>query len=600
MRKLIVMLLLLKSAFISAQINTEQMMLIARNALYYDDYALSIQYFNQIISAKPYLYEPYFFRGLAKFYLEDFYGAESDCSRAITLNPYYGNSYEVRGLSRINQKDYIGAAEDYEKAVEISDGNKNLWHNLILCYLEVDSLNQAETALERLIQKWPKYADGYLFKAEVLIKRGDTITAETYADKALEVEPFSVQANSMKANFLMNNEKFDEAEQLLDEAIRLQPKNATYFINRALCRYKTNNYRGAMSDYDIALDIDPSNFTGHYNRGLLRASVGEDNKAIEDFNFILNIDPDDVMTLFNRARLYDQTGDYKSAIRDYTKVIEQFPKFLYGYQLRAAARRKIGDIRGASQDEEHILRENVAHRYGYSTPTSRQKNKTRKKSDIDPNDYQQLVEEDDVKVYQDEFRGKIQNKTIETKLLPIIVLNDDGHTASQSILSDYTLEAYKITPAAIDAFRSGIDHCMQADKIRLNVDDKQTPTTSINPLNANDNKSAKPADITVTPLTASAYAKAEEAFSNCISMAPQFAEAYYNRAYTLAMQGKYAEAISDLDKAITKKPSFALAYFNRGVIRIFMGDRQAAFNDLSKAGELGIYQAYSIIKHNRK
>ena len=47
-----------------AQINTERVMAIGRNALYFEDYVLSIQYFNQVIGAKPYLADPYFFRGL--------------------------------------------------------------------------------------------------------------------------------------------------------------------------------------------------------------------------------------------------------------------------------------------------------------------------------------------------------------------------------------------------------------------------------------------------------------------------------------------------------------------------------------------------------
>ena len=64
----VIALLPLKSV---AQINTERMMNIGRNALYFDDYVLSIQYFNMVISAKPSLHEPYFYRGLAKFYLDD-------------------------------------------------------------------------------------------------------------------------------------------------------------------------------------------------------------------------------------------------------------------------------------------------------------------------------------------------------------------------------------------------------------------------------------------------------------------------------------------------------------------------------------------------
>ena len=70
-----------------AQINTDRVMSIGRNALYFEDYVLSIQYFNQIISLKPYLADPFFFRGLAKLNLDDYQGAEEDCSQALELNP---------------------------------------------------------------------------------------------------------------------------------------------------------------------------------------------------------------------------------------------------------------------------------------------------------------------------------------------------------------------------------------------------------------------------------------------------------------------------------------------------------------------------------
>ena len=72
MIKKILLAILLLPTLLYAQINTERVMTIARNALYFEDYVLSIQYFNQVINAKPYLYEPYFFRALAKINLDDF------------------------------------------------------------------------------------------------------------------------------------------------------------------------------------------------------------------------------------------------------------------------------------------------------------------------------------------------------------------------------------------------------------------------------------------------------------------------------------------------------------------------------------------------
>ena len=54
MVKRILTVLLLFPTLVCAQINTDRVMTIARNALYFEDYVLSIQYFNQVINAKPY------------------------------------------------------------------------------------------------------------------------------------------------------------------------------------------------------------------------------------------------------------------------------------------------------------------------------------------------------------------------------------------------------------------------------------------------------------------------------------------------------------------------------------------------------------------
>ena len=107
---LLFLLILQVQAF--SQINANRVMLMGRNALYYEDYVLAIQRFNSVISAKPYLAEPYFYRGLAKFYLEDYAGAEADCSLALDRRPYNAQYYTLRGLCRVNMERYDLAVED--------------------------------------------------------------------------------------------------------------------------------------------------------------------------------------------------------------------------------------------------------------------------------------------------------------------------------------------------------------------------------------------------------------------------------------------------------------------------------------------------------
>ena len=72
-------------------------------ALHYEDYVLSMQYFNQIISLRPYLYQPWQYRAIAKYYLDDYVGAEEDAAEAIKLNPYIEDIYDLRAISRIRQ-----------------------------------------------------------------------------------------------------------------------------------------------------------------------------------------------------------------------------------------------------------------------------------------------------------------------------------------------------------------------------------------------------------------------------------------------------------------------------------------------------------------
>ena len=98
-----ILLICLGSCFLTlgstyAQLNTDRITAIGRNALYFDDYVLSIQYFNQVIKLKPYLSDPYLLRAIAKIQLGDYTGAEMDCNAAIERNPFQPGAYYTRGF----------------------------------------------------------------------------------------------------------------------------------------------------------------------------------------------------------------------------------------------------------------------------------------------------------------------------------------------------------------------------------------------------------------------------------------------------------------------------------------------------------------------
>ena len=637
-----------------AQFNTDRLVMIGRSALYYEDYVLSIQYFNQAIAAKPYLYEPWFFRAVAKYYLDDFAGAESDCTAAIERNPYIVNLYELRGLTRINQKKYQDAISDYTKALRYNPEGQNLWHNRILCRIQEKDYAQAHLELDTMLTRWSQYARGYSIRAEVYMLEKDTANAIIALDKSLELDPYDGNIWAGRSIISLARSEWKESEEYLSKAIHLLPKQANNYINRALARYNQNNLRGAMADYDAALDFDPNNFLGHYNRGLLRAQVGDDNRAITDFDFVLKLEPENLMALYNRATLLDKTGDLRGAIRDYSKVIDKYPNFWTGLQSRASCYRRLGMTKQADADEFRVYKAQL-YKHLYGTQPRLSQKQMRKRSDDDLEKYNQIVVADEEEVeheYQSEYRGRVQNRKVQIELLPLYGLSLSAQRVTldtQRSTLNPLVEAYNrqrgvrrihlsnaqhttLDEAQTNAYFAYIDSLSvvlgqrdsslftlhssfyfqraiayaEIQNFESAIDDLttylQTDTTSVLALwqravcqsKANDFNASQGTDVAMK--TANVIGDLTAA----IALSPQEAYLYYNRGTIYAQRADYMRAIDDFTRAIELDPELSEAWYNRGLSRLYSNQQAEGINDLSKAGEQGLYTAYSIIKKYRK
>lgn len=628
-----------------AQFNTDRLVMIGRSALYYEDYVLSIQYFNQAISQKPWLFEPWFFRGVAKFYLDDYRGAESDCSQAIERNPYVVSAYELRGLCRINQKKYAEAVEDYNRALRYDPENQGLWHNRILCLIQDKNYDMALAQIDTMTTRWSKYARAYSMQAEVYLLQKDTTKAVKSLDKSLELDPYDGSTWAERAIISLARQKWKEGEEYLSKSIHLLPKHPGNYINRAMARYNQNNLRGAMADYDTALDLDSNNFLGHYNRGLLRAQVGDDNRGIEDFDFVLKLEPDNLMALFNRALLLEQTGNLRGAVRDYSKVIEEYPNFWFGLQHRASCYRRLGNTKQAELDEFRILKAQMDKRYGKQPRLS--KKQMRKRSDEDLEKYNQLVVADEQEVeheYKSDYRGRVQNRKAELSFLPMFslsfhrpvsdvkteipyeesveVFNSRSKSRIIYISNDQAKlseDRMKQTFAFIDSLSTAIDASKSASSVKPLLFLRSIAYSSIqNFENAIDDLGIY---LQIDSTSSLAYwqravcqAKVNEFnasqgtnielqmanvlgdLSDAIKRAPKNAYLYYNRGTLYALRSDNMRAIDDYTEAIKLERNLAEAYYNRGLVYIRLKKTDEAISDLSKAGELGLYQAYSVIK----
>lgn len=683
-----------------AQINTDRVLAIGRNALYFEDYVLSIQYFNQVIKSKPWLAEPYFYRAVAKINLDDFKGAEEDCTLCLQRNPFLTQAYYARGIARQSQEKYGEAIDDYRKGLEFKSEDRQMLVNMAVAFIQKKDYNGAEKTFDDLMTAHPKYSMNYMTRGAMYLEKGDTLKALADYNKAIEMDPYYAPAYGNRAILHYQMEDYKNALADLNEALRLDTRESGYYINRGLVRYQMNDLRGAMADYDQVISMDSRNLIARFNRGLLRFQVGDNNRAIEDFDVVIQQEPDNYMAYYNRALLRFETGDYRGAVQDYDVVLKQYPTFLPGFVSRSEAKRKLGDNVGADRDYWAAIKMEEQAKNGQLPKTSSSgsntavngdaktddsEENTREQSDKNINKFNRLVvydkEQERKSKYQSEVRGRVQDRNVHVDLEPQFVLTyyEKADPVKKLVYYDKMVEDYngqmvlkrklRITNeeaaltedqiavhfASIDEYSAEIERdpnnanayfgramdfmlvqdfseaiknfseaierdpsftmayfnraverykqLMYTQSQQANKDTYDLSGSGMN-LNIGSARLQVNANTSVDPRSAMlkdnkrAYEHEQimRDYDMVIKLNPGFVYAYFNRANLRCAQRDFRAAIVDYNEAIERDPEFAEAYYNRGLARLSQGDVNQGIADLSKAGELGIYNAYSIIK----
>lgn len=606
----------------SAQVNTEQVMRIGQNALYFEDYMLSIQYFNQVIQAKPYLAQPYFYRAIAKLSLEDYQGAEEDASIAIEHNPFITDAYEVRGVARQNLGKLREAIADYDHSLKLLPENRGILFNKALAEEEVKDYDAAEASYAELLRAHPSYDNGYLGRAKLRLAQADTIHALEDINKAIEINKNATNAYVMRADIAINSQR-DYARALddMNEAIKLEPHYAGFFINRAYLRYNLDDYFGAMADYDYAIQLDPLNSTAIFNRGLLRAEVHDNNKAIDDFSKVLSLNNNDYKALYNRALLYKEIQDYRSSNADLDRVIEAFPSFAGAYFVRSENRRLMGDMKSAERD----YRKSMAlakTRVAVDDSTGKESTDTASFEASEPqevvaNRFTSLLTISNNAEVKEEYsnnsiRGRIQDRNVSIEVEPLFTLS--YYTSPTEIKENgyYLREIDDINSTRILRFLIMLTNhepqLTDESAIKRHFESIEYYNSYIS------THSPRAIDYfgrAMDFMTLHNYSSAIEDLNRAIELTPDFTLAYLLRAnakfknyeteqstatpdatpgaHEMAVRQQrilYADIIADLDRVIELSPRMAFAYYNKGNMLIAMQDYTSSISAFNRAIEL--------------
>lgn len=338
-----------------------------------------------------------------------------------------------------------------------------------------------------------------------------------------------------------------------------------------------------------------------------------------------------MLVYYNLGITMANTGEYQKALMCYDKAIELYPDYLEAYQRRSQVKQQLGDMAGAIVDRNKAKEIATRNNAKADSVKFEEGVKLMELTHL-PSDF----------TSQAEKKKKVQYRDIDIVLKPIFTLST--HPETDSNLYAYDCRGMKKYGRQIVP----IVHDQPIDSRHLKELDKKVSLIKNHPRLDEDNLlklgllymqaenyfdamavfdsllAKNPENVLATFNKANAmllfleknnvreqaheehYEASLLAYKNNIGTVidmyneillydPEFMYAAYNRGYAKFILEDFESSLSDF-LLVAGKMELAAAYYNVGLLSILGNNKQIGCEALSKAGELGLIDAYSIMK----
>jgi tetratricopeptide (TPR) repeat protein len=641
---------LLSGGGVRAQFNKSYFYYVGREFLIDSRYREAIETLNILLKVDPDAYEGYWLRGIAKYNLDDLLGAESDFTMAIEKNPVFTMAYQYRAITRSRLGNYDDALGDFREAIDLRPDLPGPYYSRGVTYLLSQQFREAIGDFDMFIRREGRVADAYIHRGTCYLYLKDTVRAYQEYELAIKTNRENPDGYVRRGALYMAQDRNSEALADFNKAVECDSNYVAPYFNRAILYSRMTRPMLSLSDFDRVISIDSTSSLAYFNRAIVRSQIGDYNRALEDYDKVALYSPGNVLVYYNRAGLRSQLGDMEAAVDDYSRAIELYPDFANAYLGRANLRYLLKDSEGSRRDRNIAERKIAEYRdklsdstFSIWADTSRQFNQllsfdtklggnefgkmnydsepitllplfkfTLAHADttltVDPNRYWVQKAED--------FRLSMQNpllvlSTRPSDISPDSLINMDRLVAARLDADSRDWKALfqrGVTQSLIRQYTNAVSYYEKAIGIEpanpflyINLSTTRSEmidfVSSISSGYQRISVDSDPANRLKSGSTRTYnYDEAIGELNKAAKLLPDFAHIYYNRAGLQALSGNLPEAFDDYTRAIELNPGFAEAYYNRGLVQIFLNDTRKGCLDVSKAGELGIVEAYNVLK----
>ena len=604
---------------------------------YIDDFRGAKSDYDKALDIKPFYPEAYMYRGMANYELKNYKEALSDYSKALEYKSDDQAIYNNRGITKAAMEDLDGAIADYTKSIELDPLIANTFLNRSSAKQMKNDLDGAIKDCDAAIKIRPHFAGAYLMRGIAKFEKQDYAGSLKDYDLCIRLDSKMAQAFVNRGIVKHKLEDTRGAIPDYDMAIKLDPDIAVAWLNRGIAK-ETLKIPGFESDFAIAEQLDPK-FAKFRKR--LDAEQ-EKEKQRRMYGFVLPASNQNQKTAnqsgpnkqknqaagqqanqgnqavsngaaSTQTAASAQNNASKSNVADSASVERENNK---GPVTQKRARRNIVVNEGGEITETEIARGMVQNK---NVKIELQPEFCISIFHKDSVDYERLqyysMEVDALNhknnnqpfmlitnksVGSDAWRTEEYNENIR-QLDKAVLTNKKSSDAFfnraifYELLQNYNQAIEDYNRAIKSDGRNILAYFSRANTMTKRVDLIRMPgllpeptTLSINGTKAD---AGTPKEEKILD-----YEDIIKDYESILYMNPRFIFAWFNMANTKVKKKDYLGAINDYSKAIDLEPDFAEAYFNRGLTRIFLDDMEGGSVDLSKAGELGLVEAYNVIK----
>ena len=635
-------LTLLPFAETNAQINHRHFVLMGKLELSKENYSEAIKNFNIAIVAKPNDFEAYFLRGIAKYSLSDYSGAVEDFTKTLEIHPLYVRAYHYRGVANDRLSNYADAMSDFKHAISLDPFSEELHIASGSTLMHLNDYKNAVAEFDTALIINPENSNAYISRGIAKRYLDDLDGALIDMNSAVYNDFFNMEAIARRGMIELEREEYEAAMNDFNYALRIDKDNPLIYFNRAVAYLNLGDTVAALQDYEKVNNLDQRNALTYFNRAIIYSIREEYDVALALYNKVIEINPQNIYGYFNRGILYYKMQAWDEAEDDFSKVIELFPDFIDAWINRAVVKFEKNDIRGAEQDQYHAKqimayvsedKSNVDSLYAQYSKMDYNKIITFESDFIDGNRQKTLIQFSDVNIKpRGSFIVNVTNKDkyyIDATLSQIsesnrlngkmaFVANDLFDQNRVSAINDSLINS--IDNQSLKTFLSGIYNfeifnyqrsenmftSLLGDPVLgvyagINLSVLQNLKAEFVVTDKNYDNSIyitqkRASDMLIQEQEKPDYQQSLTTLSNVLSKNKRNPYVWYNMGNIHLQMQEFEKAIDDYTKAIQYERNLAEAYYNRALTLIYLNKKSQAIKDLSKAGELGIQEAYVVMK----